>query len=179
MWGRTRHERSLAAALAHEYAAERRPPGDGGRGSGSERGGDVGDDGGNRPELLSLLRAHDLSTDAASRVAQAGQVVRRRSLAEDVEVGVVLDRATGRPIGPARSGTLDRVSIREFVAVMREGHQYLQLHTHPGNTTFSGEDLLQFLHFRQFRTMAVVGHDGHWYLLTKPRRWLAPDPEEG
>jgi hypothetical protein len=127
-----------------------------------------------RPELLALLRAHGLSAAVAARVAAVGATLRQRSAQTGVEVSTTLDLATGRPIGPTLTGELDHVIFSSQFAAFQPGHRYVQLHTHPGNSSFSDYDLGMLLEHGALRTLAVVTEDSHWYLLSKrPGRRLA------
>ncbi|HZR97432.1 MAG TPA: hypothetical protein VFE37_01925 [Chloroflexota bacterium] len=120
-----------------------------------------------RPELLALLRAHGLSAAVAARVASVGAILHHRSLETGAEVGTTLDLATGRPIGPTLIGERDSVNFASQFAAFRPGRRYLQLHTHPGSSSFSAPDVGMLLNYPALRTLAVVGEDEHWYLLSK------------
>jgi hypothetical protein len=120
-----------------------------------------------RPELLALLRSHGLTAAVAARVARAGVILHRRSVQEGVEIGTTLDLATGRPVGPTLAGEHDSVNFTSQFATFRPGHRYLQLHTHPGNSSFSDHDLGMLLAHTTLRTLVVVAEDRHWYLLSK------------
>jgi hypothetical protein len=130
------------------------------------------------PELLALLRSHGLSVAVAERVARAGAVLHQRSVREGVEIGTTLDLATGRPIGPTLSGERDSVNFGSQFAAFRPGRRYLQLHTHPGSSSFSAPDVGMLLDHLALRLLVVVGEDDHWYLLSKRAGQRLANPDD-
>ncbi len=171
-WGTMRREASLREVLGDEevrrLVARERGGGTigGGRGPGHSGGGptDAG-----RPEIIALLRAHGAPPEAAHRIARAGELLRKRSVRLGVEVAALLDLETGRPSGPSLEGTEAHVDLAPQLRGLQPGRRYLQLHTHPRNSSFSDDDLRILLRHPELRTMAVVGQTGGWYLLSKRR----------
>jgi hypothetical protein len=118
---------------------------------------------------VALLRAHGLPAEAAQRIARAGVTLCGRTVRSGLEVAVILEVETGRPVGATVEGTVDKIDVSLQMAGLRPGRRYVHLHTHPGNSSFSDDDLRVLLRHSELRTMAVVGGNGSWYLLSKRR----------
>jgi hypothetical protein len=136
----------------------------GGAGGGREP---TGGDADGAPRVVALLRAHGAPAEAARRIARAGETLRQRSVEAGVEIAALLDYATGRPVGPILEGQEDRVILVPQLGLLRPGRRYVQMHTHPGSSSFSDADLRVLLDHPELRTMVVVGHDGGWHLLSR------------
>ncbi|HLH25918.1 MAG TPA: hypothetical protein VK066_25650 [Chloroflexota bacterium] len=183
-WGTMRREASLQEALGRKEAGQlvasiRVGESTGDRGGGGGGSGAGGASEGNRPEVVALLRAHGVSAEAAPRIAGAGEILRQRTAQSGVEVGAVLDADTGRPLGPTLEGQADRIHLESQLGLLRPGRRYVQLHTHPANTSLSAQDLALLLAHPEIRTMAAVGRDGAWHVLTKRRGQATASPEDG
>jgi hypothetical protein len=61
---------------------------------------------------------------------------------------------------------------------MHPDRRYVTLHTHPASSAFSDLDVSTFIGVAMLMVMVVVGADGSWYVLSKPKGAQLPDPVE-
>ncbi|MGH2368874.1 MAG: hypothetical protein ACRDI2_11810 [Chloroflexota bacterium] len=92
-----------------------------------------------------------------------------RTRQSDREFAATYDMMTGAPVGNVVSGGAVDVDISDHIRAMAPGRRYVALHTHRTSTSFSDADALLLVANRAIRTIAVVGADGTWYLLSKVR----------
>jgi hypothetical protein len=131
------------------------------------------------PEVIALLRAHAVPAPDAPRIARAGGLLRRRTEQEGVEFAALFDLGHGSAVGAPLPGKETEIDLTPQMRLVRPGHRYLHLHTHPASSSFSDRDLRLLLGHPELRTVAVVGQDRTWYLLTKRRGQPMVSVEEG
>lgn len=69
----------------------------------------------------------------------------------------------------SRDGTKDRVSVDG----LELNKAFITVHNHPSSSVFSVMDLHVFNDFESQRHMAVIGHNGDIFLISKPEGWKA------
>ena len=130
-------------------------------------------------EVLLLLRSHGLRLRAAQMVARLGEALRQRTEQTGLEYAALVDDGTGEQVGEVLEGETSHVNLRPHLTALQPGRRYAHVHTHPGSTTFSADDLSILLAHPPLRTPIVVGADGSWYFLSKLRGQPTANPEEG
>jgi hypothetical protein len=79
----------------------------------------------------------------------------------------MLEARSGAQVGPIVTGTANRTVITQHVKAQEAGLQYVQLHTHPSERSFSDADVLVFVERRRFAVMTVIGANGTSFLLSR------------
>ncbi len=131
------------------------------------------------PAVTALLKSHRVGTQAARSTARVGEGLRQRMGETDIEFAALIDDITGYQVGGILSGTVDRLNLLPHLDALRPGGHYVHVHTHPASSSLSDYDLAILLAHVEIRTMAVVGRDGTWYILSRVRGQPAIDPGEG
>jgi hypothetical protein len=119
--------------------------------------------------VVGLLRGHGVPAAAATKIAQAGDQLRQRTAAVNVEFASLFEWDSGAIVGVPLVGGEDRIDLAPQMAALRPGRRYVQLHTHPGSSSFSHHDLSILLRHPELRMMAIVGQHGSWYILSRRR----------
>jgi len=114
---------------------------------------------------------------AATALALAGAVLATEARRLGVEVAAVFDRGTGRPIAPYRVGRAQEVDVTDLLETLAAGRDYVAIHTHRESTAFSDADVDLLLRTPAVQTIAAVGWDGTWHLLSKAPRSALAAPE--
>ena len=125
------------------------------------------DVGGQGSEVVRTLQEHGLSPAAARAAEAIGANLRQRTLGRAVELAAMLDADTGVAVGAVLGGAQASVDIRPHLDAMQLRRSYLSIHTHPGSSSFSPQDVDILLTHVPLRVMAVVGADGTWYVLSQ------------
>jgi hypothetical protein len=120
-------------------------------------------------EVIALLRGHGIQHRAAQLTVRIGEALRQRTTEMGIEFGALVDDASGRQVGMILSGGVAHIDLGPHVRALEPRRRYLHLHTYPANSTLSDTDLATFLRHPELCTMAVVGRDGAWYVLSKLR----------
>lgn len=113
------------------------------------------------------LEAGGYSAGVARAVVRVGGALRSRSRTTGREYAAVVDTDTGAQWGAIVSGQYDTVVIRDLLRGMPPGQPLLALHTHPFNTSLSLRDVGVLVASPNLRSVAAVGEDGHWFVMTK------------
>jgi len=134
--------------------------------------------GGRRRRVLDALVRHGLSERAAQALYTLGLLLRRRMLqattpALPVEHAGMVDAQTGRRYGVIAIGVHRSVDVASQLQAAH-GHHAASVHTHPGNSSFSPDDVHLLLEEAVLDVVAVVGADGAWYVLSAVPGALAP-----
>ncbi|MGH2353959.1 MAG: hypothetical protein ACRDJN_20330, partial [Chloroflexota bacterium] len=129
--------------------------------------------------VVQLLQAHGIPESTARLLAPVGEALRNEAVRLQVEHAASFDIDSGAPAGPLRVGRSTEVDITDQLAAMRPDRCYVSIHTHRTSAAFSDLDLDLLLKNALIRTVAAVGHDGTWHLLSKRPDALPADPEVG
>jgi hypothetical protein len=130
-------------------------------------------------EVALLLRSHGLRARTAQTLAQLGAVLREQTAQTGRDYAALVDDATGAQVGAILGGDAVQVNLRPHLELLEPGRRYAHLHTHPLSSSFSDFDLSILLGHPELRTIAVVGPDGGWYVLSKRAGQPTPSPQEG
>jgi len=120
-----------------------------------------------RRDVIDVLKGHGVSGAATARAWDEARRLVSETRRRGIEHAVTLDAESGAPIGARLTGTRSSTDLRAYIARFQAGREYLQLHTHPGNTSFSANDLTVFVTQPGIRTMAVVGLDRAWHVVSR------------
>jgi proteasome lid subunit RPN8/RPN11 len=120
-----------------------------------------------RRDVISALRRHGISGAVAAILWTAAADLRRRTRRRGIEHAVTLDAATGQPVGPMLTGSRSSTDLTLHLRALRPGHEYIQLHTHPGSTSFSDLDVRLLAEYPAIHAMIVVGENGTWYVISR------------
>lgn len=121
---------------------------------------------GDSPFVQALAR-HGISRDVAQAIESIGEDIRQRTVAAGVEHAAMIDAAEGTSIGEVLSGEVGGVDISKHTQALQPGRKYVQLHTHPGSSSFSGADLAILVRNDGVEAMAVFGADNTRYVVSK------------
>ena len=119
-----------------------------------------------RAEVLEALQKHGLSGIAAASAWDEVRPLISATRRRGIEHAVTHDADSGSLKGATLTGTRSSTDLRTHLARFQPGREYVQVHTHPGSTSFSANDLLVLATQPAIRAMAVVGLDGSWHLLS-------------
>lgn len=118
--------------------------------------------------MVALLRGHGLRPRTAQAIGQLGEELRARTEQHGREFAALLAAGTGALVGPVVGGQPDEVPIGGQLQAMRAGRRYVHLHSHPApSAAFSDADVGTFVAYAYLRTVAVIGVDRTWYVLSK------------
>jgi hypothetical protein len=133
------------------------------------------------PSVVALLRDHGLRSSTARAVAQVGEDLRVRTERQGSEFAALLAVGTGALVGPVLGGQPAEVPVGGQLQAMQAGRRYIHLHTHPPpSAAFSDADVGMLVTYAGLRTMAVIGVDRTWYVLSKvPGQTLRAEVEQG
>jgi hypothetical protein len=120
-----------------------------------------------RTAVVAVLRAHGLTGSAIAQLWTLSRDMRRRTRRRGLEYAAMVNLETGITVGPVISGSDDSVDLRRHIAALVPGRRYVQIHTHPGSTSFSHRDVAMLLSWAQIHVMVVVGVDSTWYVLSR------------
>jgi hypothetical protein len=99
-----------------------------------------------------------------------GQTIRSTTLQGHQELAVLVDAETGEELGPAVTGSTDRLELGPLLRRIAPGRRYVCVHTHPESSSFSPYDVALLLRFPAIQVVTAVGVDGSWYVVS-----LEPD----
>ena len=128
--------------------------------------------------ILSALKKHGLSVQAAESVETIGIELQVRSLADGLEHAAMVDADSGDLVGTILDGQEDQIDLGALLHELPPVTRCVQIHTHPGSSSFSPEDALILVTHVAIQCMAVVGLDGAWYLLSKAANDPSPPREQ-
>lgn len=114
-----------------------------------------------------LLLAHRIPVTTARKLQTMAESVQVQAMQTGLEYAFSLDIETGQMAGEICPGAATEVDITEQIAAMNDHARYVSLHTHGGSTAFSDVDVDLLLRNRLIVTIAAVGADGTWHLLSK------------
>lgn len=117
--------------------------------------------------LVRELTRLGLSRNVAESVENVSELIRQKTIRNDVEYAAMIDAATGQRIGPIIDGEKNEADIGEHIRAMVSGREYIQLHTHPLSSSFSDADVFVMSANDGFKYMVVTGADGTQYILMK------------
>jgi hypothetical protein len=143
---------------------------------GDESEGSVDRNPANRGDVIAVLRRHGISGAVAAGLWTAARDLRTRTRRRGIEHASTLDAADGRPVGNTITGTTSGADLTPHLLALQIGHQYVQLHTHPRNTSFSDIDMRLFVEHPALKAMIVVGVVGSWHILSRPAGIRLTDP---
>lgn len=122
-----------------------------------------------RRRLLRALRLHGLSEAAITGAIRLAPDLLARTRRESLEFAVILDRESGALAGNVIAGESDQIDLSAALARLVRAHQFLQIHTHPGSTSFSDADVAMLVGQTALAAVIVLGADGTVYILSKSR----------
>lgn len=140
-------------------------PAAGGAGGGETPGGAV----------VQALIAHGISDTTARVVDDIGRGLRQRTRAAGVEFAAMVDAESGVRLGEIRGGIVNEVDVAAHLRQMAPGRRYVQIHTHPASSSFSGQDAGLMVTYGGIHSMVVAGADGTVYILSKSPMAAIPD----
>jgi hypothetical protein len=120
-----------------------------------------------RADPESLLQKHGVPATLARDLVRWGEALRAESARLHVEAAASFDLENGAPAGPMRTGRASHVDIGAQIAAMQPERRYIALHTHQTSASFSDQDVALLLDNAFLWTIAVIGADGSWYLLSR------------
>ena len=74
------------------------------------------------------------------------------------------------------TGTETATNLSPHILSFQPDREYVVIHTHPRNTSFSQYDVLIFAEYPTIRVMVGVGVDGIWHLLSRMPDAAITDP---
>jgi hypothetical protein len=77
-----------------------------------------------------------------------------------LEFAAMVDAESGVALRTTISGGEDAVDFRPHITAFARGRRYVQLHTHPGSSSFPDADVATLLSWDQIHAMVIVGVDG-------------------
>lgn len=136
------------------------------------------------PESLAsgVFGEHGWTSKVTQQVIAKGEQLRQATRDSGVEYAAMLDAETGNALGNDIKGEKDFASIAAHIEKMQPGKRYIQIHTHPNSSSFSGTDVaLLFYHQgpeRNIQSIYVVGVDGTRYIISREPGVQVATPEE-
>ncbi len=126
------------------------------------------------------LGKHGFSRKVARAVEHLAEDLRQRTVASGTEYAGMIDADTGVKVGRIVKGGAASVSFPSHINVMVPGRRYVHIHTHPGSSSFSHQDVAQLYYhqgpIRDFRSMFVIGEDGTAYVMSREVGAQVADP---
>lgn len=122
-----------------------------------------------RDAVSRVLRNHGLSGVAIARLWQLSRSMRRDSRRRGIEYAAMVDASTGETVGSVITGRPHSGDLLPHLLALISGHRYVQIHTHPGSSSFSDLDIALLLSWEKIQTMVVIGVDGTWCVLSQVR----------
>lgn len=119
-----------------------------------------------RQDVVDALRNHGVSGAAAARAWDEARRLIAATRRRSIEHAMMFDAETGDPVGGSLTGTRSSTDLRAHIARFQAGREYFQIHTHPGSTSFSPNDVLVLATQPAIRAMAVVGVDRTWHIVS-------------
>jgi len=86
----------------------------------------------------------------AREIVQLGETLRNLTQTNSMEFAAMLDAERGTQIGAILGGVSQSVDIGPHLNAMRAERQYVHLHTHPANSSFSDTDVGVLLSYRAY-----------------------------
>jgi hypothetical protein len=129
-----------------------------------------------RSDVIAVLREHGISGTVAAALWTVARDLRTRTRRRGFEHASTLDVADGGPVGETITGYASGADLTPHLVSMQVGHHYIQIHTHPRNTSFSDVDMRLFVERPALKAMIVVGVDGSWHVLSRPAGIRLTDP---
>ena len=126
-----------------------------------------------RQRVIDTLAQHGLSERTAPLLYRLGTCLRRRMLivptpAQRVEHAGMADALTAQRLGVVGIGTHDGVDIDPQLDAAR-GNRAASVHTHPGSSSVSPDDVPLLLAGAVLDVVTVIGTGGSWYALSAVR----------
>lgn len=126
------------------------------------------------------LGRHGFSRKVARALERLAEDLRKRTVVSGTEYAGMIDADTGVKVGPILKGGATSVNLQPHINVMVPGRRYVHIHTHPGSSSFSHQDVAQLYYHqgpaRDFRSIFVIGEDGTAYVMSRKVGAQLADP---
>jgi hypothetical protein len=120
-----------------------------------------------RRRFTAMLRRHGVRGATAQATHRISTELVRLTRQTEREFAGAVDIDSGAALPDILGGGQDEVDLSEQLAAMAPEHRYIQIHTHPGDSSFSETDIAIVLSHPVLAAMVVLGQDGAAYLLSK------------
>jgi hypothetical protein len=131
-------------------------------------------------EEKNYIEVEGLPEDAKTGLAKALTEALEHGLKTGTECLLHIDKKTGKSVYSKIEGTSNKVTFPQpLVDFLNNAapNSVIQVHNHPGSSSFSSDDLKVMSYYKSISHIAVIGHDGRRYI-AKVGQGLRPTSKE-
>lgn len=118
-------------------------------------------------QLEKILANYNVNHKTIQAINVVRKQLRHSTKLKEIEFAAMFELNSGIRVNGIIAGEETQADILKHLNLLQTSKKYIQIHTHPKNSTFSLDDLILLLEYDEISSMVVVGKDRVTYVLIK------------